>query len=74
MDLIEIAKSWISAINPTEEQKIIAEYRIEICNKCEFKKFYNIFQTYYCGKCGCPLSGKAFSPNKDSCPEKLWEK
>jgi hypothetical protein len=28
---------------------------------------------YYCGKCGCPLKGKVYSPVEKSCPEGKWD-
>jgi len=71
---VEITKSWVSSLNPTFEQKEIAEHRISECNKCEFKKYINFLDTYVCDLCGCPLKGKIFSPNKDSCPKKKWKK
>lgn len=71
---IEIAKSWIVAFNPTPEQKEIAEYRMSECNKCEFKKYIDFMNIYVCDLCGCPLQGKIFSPDKNSCPTKKWKK
>ena len=71
---VEIAKSWISAFNPTPEQKEIADYRISECNKCIYKKKITIIDSYVCDLCGCPLQGKIFSPNKNSCPDKRWKK
>jgi len=29
LKIVEIAKAWIAAANPTPEQQIIAEYRIQ---------------------------------------------
>jgi len=70
MDFLEIAKSWLISFNPNEEQQKIADSRIEICNSCEERK-HHIF--YYCGKCGCPLDKKIYSPNRpDSCPAGKW--
>ena len=71
MNLVNIAKSWIIARNPTEEQKKIAESRIKICNSCDFSS--KVLGAELCTKCGCPLSKKIFSPaGPDECPEKLW--
>lgn len=71
MDLINIAKSWIIARNPTEEQKEKAESRIKICNSCDFSS--KILGAEICNKCGCPLSKKIFSPRgPEECPEKFW--
>jgi len=76
LKLVEIAKSWIAATNPTPEQKAIAEYRIKVCDSCEAKDFGPIAQTYICKDCGCPLNKKIFSPRpgEDACPRKLWKK
>lgn len=69
--LKEIVLSYATKLNPTEEQKEIAEQRLEICMKCEFWVQSNIRD--YCGKCGCTTSAKVFSPKgADACPEKKW--
>ena len=69
---LEIAQSWITALNPSEEKQKIADQRIAVCNTCDFKKHNDIGDFYYCGSCGCPLKGKVYSPVEKSCPEKLW--
>ena len=76
LKLVEIAKSWIAAANPTSEQKQIAEYRASVCDTCPHKKYQSQFSMYTCGLCGCPLSKKIFSPlpGKQACPDKRWEK
>jgi hypothetical protein len=76
LKIVEIAKAWIAAANPTPEQKAIAEYRIKICDGCEAKKAEPILQIYICGDCGCPLNKKIFSPKpgKEACPKSYWEK
>ena len=63
---LEIAQSWITAINPSEEKQLIADQRIAVCNTCEVGDFF------YCGSCGCPLKGKIYSPVEKSCPESKW--
>ncbi len=71
MDLINIAKSWIIARNPNEEQKRIAESRISICNGCDFSG--KVLGVEVCTRCECPLSKKIFSPKgPGECPESLW--
>jgi len=76
LKLVEIARSWINAANPTQQQREIAEYRISICNTCPNKKYYKPFDTYVCGLCNCPLEGKIFTPlpGDQSCPDKRWKK
>jgi len=67
----EILLSYMTAINPTEEQKEIAEKRLETCASCEFWVQSPIGD--YCGKCGCPTKAKVFSPvGATACPEKKW--
>lgn len=68
MQLIEIIDSWSKAINPTKEEKELANVRYTICNDCENKKMA-MFE--YCGLCGCALKGKIFS-KEGSCPIKKW--
>ena len=67
----EIILSYSAKFNPTEEQKKIAEKRLEICMGCEFCVQSALI--YYCDKCGCFTSAKVFSPvGADACPEKKW--
>lgn len=75
LKFLEIAKSWIAAANPTDEQKEIAEYRIQICNSCEFMEYSRPWGEHVCNRCNCPLSKKIFSPtlNGESCPEGKWK-
>ena len=76
LKLVEIAKAWIAAANPTPEQKEIADYRISVCDGCPNKKYYKHIDTYVCGLCGCPLDKKIFSPLpcEEACPDKRWKK
>jgi hypothetical protein len=67
----EILLSYMTSINPTEEQKEVAEKRLEICAGCEFWVQGKVRD--YCSKCGCTTSAKVFSPvGADACPEKKW--
>ena len=70
---LEITKAWITAVNPSDEQQKIADQRIAVCNTCPFRKYNDITQHYYCGKCGCVLKGKIYSPVEKSCPDNRWE-
>jgi uncharacterized paraquat-inducible protein A len=74
LKLVEIAKAWITAANPTDEQKEIAEKRISICNECEFSRYNKALDFHYCGECGCPLSKKIFThiPGPEACPKAKW--
>lgn len=67
----EIIESWSIAKNPTEEQRQKAEQRLEICHGCEFK--ITVVEGFdICGRCGCPLKKKVFTPAEDGCPLKKW--
>ena len=74
LKLVEIAKAWIAASNPTDEQKELAEKRLAICSNCEFSRHNKALDFHYCGACGCPLSKKVFSPhtNDVACEEGKW--
>ena len=76
LKLVEIAKAWIAAANPTSEQQQIADYRISVCDVCPHKGYIKAADTHICGKCGCPLSKKIFSPlpGEQACPDQRWEK
>lgn len=66
----EIIQSYATAINPTKEQKLIAEQRLKVCITCEHWEENPISR---CKLCGCLTKGKVFSPNgPDACPEKKW--
>lgn len=69
--LKEIVLSYATAMNPTEEQKEVAEKRLAICMDCEHWVQSTIRD--YCGLCGCNTSAKVFSPvGADACPAKKW--
>lgn len=76
LKLVEIAKAWIAAANPTPEQELIANYRISICDGCPNKSYQKHLDIYVCGLCGCPLDKKIFSPlpGEQACPDKRWKK
>jgi ribosomal protein L37E len=76
LKIVEIAKAWIAAANPTPKQKQIAEYRISVCDVCPHKQYHKHIDTFTCGLCGCPLNKKIFSPlpGEQACPDKRWEK
>lgn len=71
----EIINAWVIANNPSEEQKVLAENRLKICDTCPFKKIVSekISVGTICGECGCPLSKKVFSTEFNACPKKKWE-
>lgn len=72
-DLIEIAKSWLIAANPSTLQKEIAQKRYSTCLQCEhYRKTRAVTHDEYCDDCGCPLSKKIFSPRFSACPQHKW--
>jgi hypothetical protein len=76
--LKEIAEAWLTAANPSDKQKKLAEERYNICLKCPHRKHRNgnkilPINTEYCDQCGCPLSKKIFSREYSACPMKKWE-
>jgi hypothetical protein len=72
--ILIIADAWITANNPTEEQKILAESRYSICLDCEyFREKRPITGEPYCEECGCPLNKKVFSKKYNECPFLKWK-
>ena len=69
----EIISSWITASNPSPEEKALSEDRAKICNKCDHRKYLKTFDVWVCNQCNCPLGRKIFSPI-NSCPLQKWEK
>jgi len=74
LKLVEIAKAWIAAENPTDEQRMIAEHRVFMCDKCPYKEHNKMFDVFICNKCGCPINKKIFSPQPGdkACPDQRW--
>ena len=72
----EIFQSWVTAANPSQEEKEIAQHRANICDTCSYKKHIKALNTFICGECGCPLDKKVFSPlpGPEACPKKFWTK
>jgi len=76
LKIVEIAKAWIAAANPSPGQKEIAEHRISICDSCPHKSYQKHLKLFTCGLCGCPLDKKIFSPlpGEHACPDRRWKK
>ncbi len=66
----DIIEAWLIANNPTESQRILAEFRGKICDDCSSKKMFLI---PYCSECNCPIGKKIFTNNFNPCPLKKWE-
>lgn len=69
--LVEIARAWIAAANPTDEERAKAIERSTICDSCDKKDYNDLLKFYYCKECKCPLSKKIYSP-ENSCPLNKW--
>jgi hypothetical protein len=68
----EIVTSYARMVNPTEEQKEVAEERLKTCMTCEFWA-ENAAGIEYCKRCGCATKAKIFTPRGlEACPEKKW--
>jgi rubredoxin len=73
--LKEIFQAWVIAENPTPEQKLLAEERMNTCDVCPHKKHLPVVDTYVCNMCGCPLQKKVFSPaGRQACPNNRWKR
>lgn len=69
----EIVTAWITAINPTEAEKKLAEKRYAICFTCP-ERMSGPIGVEVCNSCGCPLSKKIFTQKQqDSCPLNKWD-
>lgn len=67
----EIILSYAAAINPTEEQKEVAEKRLAICMDCE--EWASDALIPHCKVCGCATKGKVFTPvGSGGCPKGKW--
>ena len=67
----EIVTAWMISFNPSEDEKILAEKRYEICTSCPNR--VTKLGKEVCNACGCPLSKKIFTlKDQDSCPLKKW--
>ena len=67
----EIIQAWATAINPTDEQRVIAKIRLETCMGCEH---WSEGIVSVCSLCGCATKGKVFSPRGiQACPISKWK-
>lgn len=62
-------------VNPTEEERIHANERLDICKACNYydeildKKKWSAI----CRECSCPLSAKIFTPKNNPCRIGRWK-
>lgn len=78
LDIQEITAAWIDSYFATDEQKIIANKRNNICQSCPSLKFklkkIKPITIQTCSECGCPISKKIFSNKINACPLGKWNK
>lgn len=68
----EIVTAWMVSFNPSDEEKIVAEKRYEICVSCPNRATKLGIEV--CTACGCPLSKKIFTlRDQGSCPLNKWD-
>lgn len=73
--IMTILDAWVVSLNPTEEQKNLANARWNICVQCpEFREERDFTGEPYCYDCGCPLKKKIFTKEFNECPQKKWKK
>ncbi len=74
IDVLDILKSWITSVNPTETQSELAKKRLDVCAICDFKRevIHNKEWSWLCGRCGCPIRKKIYTDQYGSCPLKKW--
>jgi len=65
----EIFRAWGIMFNPSDIQSELAAKRMEICNKCDYKKTIPVI---HCEVCGCALKAKIYSPKVNACPKQKW--
>lgn len=68
----EIVLAWAFKMNPSQEQKEVAEERLKTCMGCEYWR-ESAVGIEYCSKCGCSTRAKVFSPvGASACPLNKW--
>lgn len=74
-DIKEILSAWKAKLNPTEDQRTLAEQRAKICEQCDRvgETLKNNKSTNYCKECGCILPAKVYSYKEGACPLGKWD-
>ena len=72
IDLKKIATAWAISFSPSEEQKVLAEKRLEVCLPCN-RRVRTVLNIATCSACGCPLSKKVYTDEYNPCPLGKWE-
>jgi hypothetical protein len=72
-NLKDIFQSWLTSLNPTEQEVDTAHHRAAICFACPALKEKAGIPV--CGECGCFIKAKVFSKRGPvACPLKKWDK
>jgi hypothetical protein len=71
MNIVEIARAWRKSYFHNDNEEKMANARLQICNNC--KEMKEILTINYCGKCGCNINKKVYSPDFNKCPLKKWK-
>lgn len=71
----KIIDAWATSINPTDNERKLADARWSICDTCTSKveTLKNKKWSYLCGDCGCPLNKKIFTKTFGECPRGKWD-
>ena len=74
-NLKTISQAWFDSYFGTNEQKLLAQERLKVCETCPSKKelFKNQNWSVVCSECGCPINKKIFSKKIKECPLDKWE-
>lgn len=79
MNINDMIKNYIAHKNPTIEQRLLSNARLEICNTCPYKAEETAttnegyeFLFWRCLACGCPIIQKSHGMNKGLCPIGKW--
>ena len=71
--IIDIARAWWIASNPTPEQSQLAQKRLGICSECTSMVESVVFK-YKCKECVCPICKNIFTDVMGTCDLKKWNK
>lgn len=71
----EILEGWANLVIKKDFVEVVAQYRLDICNKCEYnsKRHKSNRPDVHCTKCGCTLAAKVRSMESE-CPIAKWPK
>lgn len=73
MKPVRIAKAWKKRFIHTDEEKKIADERLEVCKACPNRQLNEYFQFYECGICLCPLTALIYD-KVTGCKASKWSR